>query len=268
MLKFICFGSGSSGNCYYLNLDGHGLLIDEGLGVRTFRKRFADYGLSLAEVKAVLLTHDHADHAKGVGALAMQFGWPVYALPEVFAGLLRNRFLTKKVPAALSHNLEAGKRLSLGPFTAEPFIVPHDSAGCCGFSIDCGERRFCLITDAGHVTDDMRRHLSSAHYVVLESNYDALMLRNGPYPPRLKRRIEGEQGHMDNADAASLLANSLSPLARHVWLCHLSEENNRPHIALAAATDALREAGRLSEGDPLVVETLQRTSPSRLYELE
>lgn len=267
MLKFICFGSGSSGNCYYLNMDGYGLLIDEGIGVRTFKKYFREYGLSFGQVNAVLVTHDHADHVKAVGALAAEFHWPVYALQEVFAGMERNRYLKKKVPANLACAFELGATLELGGFKVTSFAVPHDSSANCGYAIEAGDVKFCLITDAGHVNDDMRRYLRAAHYVVMESNYDAAMLACGPYPKSLKNRIMSDRGHMDNVDAAAFLADELSAEARHVWLCHLSEENNRPERALETVTSALKAVGRLTEDDALVVEALQRRHPSRLYEL-
>lgn len=268
MMKFICFSSGSSGNCYYINVGGYGLLIDEGLAVRKFKKYFSDYGLSLAEVKGVLVTHDHADHVKAVGALAMEFKWPVYALEGVFAGMMRNRYMRKKVPGPLVRNVEPGVTVELGPFKVTPFNVPHDSMACCGYTIETEDFNFCLITDAGHVTDDMRHHLGRARYVVVEANYDAAMLEAGPYPRMLKERIRSGRGHMDNALTAELLATELSADARRVWLCHLSEENNRPDVALTTVTTALKAAGRLGEADALVVEALQRTHPSRLYELE
>lgn len=268
MMKFICFGSGSSGNCYYLNVEGYGLLIDQGLAVRKFKKYFRDYGLSFGEVKGILVTHDHADHVKAVGALSAEFHWPVYALPDVYMGMDRNRFVRKKVPLALANKLTDGETITLGPFKITPFIVPHDSAANCGYAIEAGGVNFCLITDAGHVTDNMRHHLNGADYVVVEANYDATMLESGPYPRFLKERIRSGRGHMDNVLTAELLATALRAEARRVWLCHLSEENNRPERALETVTTALKEAGRLGEDDALVVEALQRTHPSRLYELE
>lgn len=268
MIKFICFGSGSSGNCYYINADGYGLLIDEGIGIRKFKKYFRDYGLSFGDIKGILVTHDHADHVRAVGAVSIEFHLPVYALADVYMGMNRNRFVRKKVPAPLANTIVAGETFDLGPFEITPFQVPHDSADNCGYFISVNNTTFCLMTDVGHVTETMRHHLSNAKYIVVESNYDAYMLENGRYPRHLKDRIRNGTGHVDNADTAKLLSECLSADARHIWLCHLSEENNRPDLALQTVSEALKQAGRLSEDDPLTLEALQRTHPSKLYELK
>lgn len=268
MIKFICFGSGSSGNCYYINANGYGLLIDEGIGIRKFKKYFRDYGLSFGDIKGILVTHDHADHVRAVGAVSIEFHLPVYALKDVYMGMNRNRFVRKKVPAPLSNTIAPEETFKLGPFEITPFQVPHDSADNCGYSIKIDDAYFCLMTDVGHVTETMKQHLSKAHYIVVESNYDANMLETGRYPRHLKDRIRNGTGHMDNADTAKLLAEHLSPEARHIWLCHLSEENNRPDLAIQTVSESLKQANRLSEEDHLVLEALQRTHPSRLYELQ
>lgn len=266
-MDFISFGSGSSGNCYYIRNEKFGIIIDGGIGIRKFKKYFRDYGLSFGEVKAVIVTHDHADHVRAVGAMSQEFHWPVYALKDVYMGMERNRFVRKKVPADLANHVTPEEPFDLGPFHITPFEVPHDSAANCGYSITVGDVRFCLVTDAGHVTEAIANHLSQADYLVVEANYDAEMLEHGPYPKRLKDRIRGGFGHMDNAETGRLLAERLSPTAKHVWLCHLSEENNQPTKAVETVCSALRNAGRLTEGDSLEVEALLRTHPSRLYSL-
>lgn len=267
MIKFICFGSGSSGNCYYLCADGYAILIDLGIGVRMLKRYCSNYGLPLAGIKAILVTHDHADHVKAVGAFSHDFRVPVYALKDTFMGMERNRLMTKKVAPPSMCIVQLKSAFALGPFSIEAFYVPHDSAACCGYAIHVGDVSFCLITDAGHVTDDMRRHLAEARYVVVEANYDEEMLRNGPYPEFLQQRIIGPNGHMSNAETADLLATNLSAEARHVWLCHLSQENNRPELALSAVELALRDSGRFTDSDSLVVQTLERRQPTGPFEL-
>lgn len=268
MLKFMSLGSGSSGNCYYLNTDGYGLLIDAGIGGRTLRRQMANYGLPVHEIKEILVTHDHADHVLAVGMLAASWRVPVFALEDTYAGMKRNRYMRKKVPDDLARRLCCGEALEHGPFRIEAFHVPHDSMACCGYLLQAGDVSFCLATDVGHVTDELRTYLARARYVVMEANYDAAMLAAGRYPAFLKNRITGERGHTSNAEAAELLATTLRRDAAHVWLCHLSEENNRPDLALAAVTQSLASAGYdLAPSGGLIVEALPRTTPSRLYEL-
>lgn len=269
-LKFISLGSGSSGNCYYFNADGHGLLIDAGVNLRDFYRYFNMFGLSLEEVKEILITHDHADHVKSAGVLSMALHAQVYALEGSFMGMKRNRFMHKKVRLDHQHRVVVGEPFDLGPFHIEAFNVPHDSAACCGYTLRVGNTTFCIATDVGHVTDEIAEQVRKAQYVIVESNYDADMLTGGSYPAFLKKRITNGTGHLGNAETAKFLAETLTPQTRHVWLCHLSEENNRPELAIAATREALTAVGFTVgiTGDALRLDTLPRMAPTKLYEIE
>lgn len=269
-LKFISLGSGSSGNCYYFNADGHGLLIDAGVNLRDFYRYFNMFGLSLEEVKDILITHDHADHVKSAGVISAALHAQVYALDDCFMGMKRNRFMHKKVRADFQKRVEMGVPFDLGPFHIEAFPVPHDSAACCGYMLTVGGVTFCIATDIGHVTDEIGQHIREAQYVIMESNYDADMLTGGSYPAFLKKRITNGTGHLSNDEAAKFLAETLTPATRHVWLCHLSEENNRPELAIGATRDALTAAGFTigTAADTLRLDTLPRMAPTKLYEIE
>ena len=266
-MKFICFGSGSSGNCYYLQAADYGIIIDAGIGVRQFKKYFRDYGLSLTRIKAMLITHDHADHVKASGAISNELGIPVYATSLVHQGIKRNYCITKKVDERRVRNFEKGETFELGPFRILPFNVPHDSLDNSGYFITYRGRSFCLMTDAGHVTDEMAGFMEKADYLVVEANYDETMLQHGPYPPFLKERIACGTGHLSNSETARQLAAHLNREARHVWLCHLSEENNHPSLAFKTVEAELRQAG-YPVGATLQLETLRRQSPSPLYDLD
>lgn len=265
MTQFICFGSGSSGNCYYLSHEGHGIVIDLGIGIRHFKKHFRDYGLSLAKIDAILVTHDHTDHVKAVGVLSNEFHLPVYASEAVHNGMQRNHFMTKKVKDEDKRFTEVAKTFEVGPFSITPFDVPHDSSANSGYFITVGDLQFCLITDAGHVTDAMKEQLRKANHIVLEANYDDAMLATGPYPAYLKKRIMSERGHLSNTECAETLAECLNPEAKQVWLCHLSEENNHPELARKTISTALEQVGIDLKKTQLNV--LRRTVPSALHEL-
>ena len=267
MLKFISFGSGSSGNCYYLNYEGYGIIIDMGIGLRGMKKYFRDFGLTMAQINSILVTHDHTDHVKSVGALSSEFHIPVYTSKEVHDGMGRNCFMTKKVRPEEKHILLPNETVELGPFRITSFPVPHDSSGNNGYFIEFGNSTFCLATDIGHLTPEIESYLERTNYIVVEANYDAMMLEQGPYPRYLKKRIMGPAGHLCNDDIAKSLATHLSPNAKHIWLCHLSEENNHPELARKTVEKALLEAGR-AVGETLTVEVLKRKVPSGIYELE
>ena len=135
MVKYISMGSGSSGNCSYLLCDGYGLLIDLGLGIRLFRKHFSTYGLPIAQIQAILVTHDHTDHVRAVGAVSQKFRIPVYTTSKVHESMRLNHYVSKKVPSELRHDVQHGQPFQLGPFRITPFPVPHDSAENSGYLI-------------------------------------------------------------------------------------------------------------------------------------
>ena len=267
MLKFISFGSGSSGNCYYLQNDrGEGLLVDVGVGIRTLKKHFRDYGFSLGTVRYVLVTHDHADHIKSVGSISHEFHLPIYATALVHQGIDRNYCVQRKVASELKHNLTPGETYELGDYRVTPFSVPHDSTDNVGYEIECGGVTFVIITDAGEVTPDMAQRIGRANYLVIEANHDVEMLQGGPYPEHLKRRILSGTGHLCNEACARAVAENMSEGLRHVWLCHLSEENNHPELARKTVDSILRSYG-IVPGKDLELEVLRRKMPTGVYEL-
>ncbi|MDO4309619.1 MAG: MBL fold metallo-hydrolase [Prevotella sp.] len=266
MLKFISFGSGSSGNCYYLFTATDGLLIDTGIGIRTLKKYFKDYGLSLSSVHNVLITHDHADHVKSVGCLSGDYNLPVYTTPEVHQGIGRNYCVQRKINQEHIRYVAKGETLTLGDFRITPFGVPHDSADNVGYCIECEGVTFCLITDAGSITDEMKTFIGKAHYLVIEANHDEEMLKNGPYPQHLKRRILSGNGHLSNTACGTALVENMTERLHGVWLCHLSEDNNHPELARKTVETILSSHGVIA-GTDIKLEVLKRKVPSGIYEL-
>lgn len=288
-MKFLCLGSGSCGNCYYLESGGTALLIDLGIGIRTFKKHAKDYGLRLPDIKAILITHDHTDHVKAVGPLSIDQHLPVYASEGVHIGVQRNRFMTKKIPEHLKRFTTLDTPFDIGPFRITPFQVVHDSNDNNGYFIEVTQPEpqedlfdtaaalgtadadagapltFCLITDCGEFTDNLIPYIQRARYLVIESNYDSAMLATGPYPLYLKKRIMGGRGHLDNAICADRLRQFLTPVTRHVWLAHLSEENNHPEIARSTVQQAIDE---LSFDPKPHLDVLRRRVPSGFVTLK
>ncbi len=267
MLKFICLGSGSSGNSYFLYSENYGILIDAGVGIRTLKKHFIANGLSLSQISAILITHDHADHIKAVGSLANELEIPVYATELVHDGIRRNYCVNPKLNADYVCHIEKEKTFCLDEFEITPFNVPHDSTDNVGYSICYKGVNLCLITDAGHGTERFGTYISKANYLVLEANHDEDMLMMGPYPAYLKGRISGENGHLSNKAAATLLTEHATERLCHVWLCHISEENNHPELARKTVDAHLRSFGIIA-GKDFELEVLKRRIPSDIYELE
>ena len=266
MLRFISFGSGSSGNCYFLYTDNDGLMIDAGVGIRALKKYFRDYGLSLSQVHHLLITHDHADHIKCVGSINHELHLPVYATELVHHGIDHNYCVTRKVNPADRHLVEPGRTMQMGDFEVTPFHVPHDSSDNVGFTIEAEGTVFCLMTDVGHITEEMAACITRANYLVIEANHDCEMLMHGPYPLHLKERINSGTGHLNNNACGEAIANNMSEQLRQVWLCHLSEENNHPELARKTVETVLRSYGIIA-GKDVQLDVLKRTMPTGIYEL-
>lgn len=266
MLKFISFGSGSCGNCYYLYTEKEGLLIDAGIGLRTLKKRFQDYGLRLSDIHYILITHDHTDHVKSVGTLSADYSLPVYSTEKVHEGIKNNHYLKKHVAPEYTHIIERNRSFRLGEFTVTPFEIPHDSSDNVGYRVQYGDVVFCLMTDIGHIVDDIRKNISEAQYLVIEANHDVQMLRDGQYPAYLKQRVAGSYGHLSNSECAEALAKNATKKLKHVWLCHLSGENNHPELARKSVEHTLKEYG-ITAGEDFLLDVLGRKTPSEITDL-
>lgn len=270
-VKFMSLSSGSSGNCYYLEAGGKAILIDAGIPVRTIQKNLRDNGLSFEKVMGLLVTHDHTDHIRSAGSIGEIYHIPVYATKAVHGGMERNFGMSKKLTNASRRNLERDvETLIPGTFfKVTPFMVPHDSNDNVGYYIDVSEEgeepvKFCLVTDCGIVTDEIRHYLSMADHVVVESNHDIDMLMNGPYPSYLKSRVRGQGGHLSNSECAQLIHSFYHKSLQHLFLCHISHENNTPDLAYRSAEAALRKEG-VRIGQDVVLSVLMRNSTSLVY---
>lgn len=266
MLEFLCLGSGSSGNCYLLRTENSGILIDAGIGIRLLKKTLKEYGFTLDHIDAVLITHDHADHIKAVGHLANDFNKPVYATELVHLGINRNYCTTSKLTPEHQRIVCKGRETQIGDFTIKPYEVSHDSTDCVGYRIEANGITFCIITDCGVVTNHVAEAISAANYLVIEANYEESMLQSGPYPAYLKGRIQSEKGHLSNHQCADALVQYATPDLKHVWLCHLSEENNHPELARKTVDQILRNNGIVA-GKDFELEVLKRKTPSGVYTL-
>lgn len=267
MFRFMSIGSGSSGNCYYLSTGNTQILVDAGIPVRTIKHTMRESGLSLEEIKGVFVTHDHADHIKSVGNIANDLHIPIFATEAVHRGINRNYCVTHKLQNTDVRVIQKGIALQFGDFLITPFDVPHDSTDCVGYRIEAEGIIFCIITDVGKATDIIQEQVSQAKYLVLESNYDDDMLAMGPYPAYLKGRIRSGSGHLSNALSARLVAEHASPDLKHLWLCHLSQENNHPELARKTFESILREYGIVA-GVDFRFDVLRRRTASALYELD
>ena len=266
-VKFLSLSSGSSGNCYYIGTDSEGFLIDAGISARKIKKTLAEHGIDMAMIKGVCISHDHADHIAAAGYLGERMGKPIYVTKTTLEGMNRNWRMSEKIYT--SHRFIFKEiSFSLAGFEITPFEVPHDAHDNVGFLVKKDNWCMAFATDLGRITPTVKRFISKAKYLVLESNYDADMLRNGKYNYFLKRRILGENGHLCNAVTAKFLADNFCECCfKKIFLCHISNENNTPELALKTTTDALSSAG-IKVGEEIEVYTLKRDKASEMFVLD
>ena len=266
-IKFLSLASGSSGNCYYLGTETYGILIDSGIGVRTIKKSLKEYGLALERVKAVFITHDHADHIKSVGTLGEKYGIPVYTTPEIHVGINKNYCMTEKLTSASVRYIHKEEPIQLEDFKITAFEVPHDGTDNVGYCMEADNKVFSFLTDMGEITPTAAEYIRKTNYLVIEANYDEEMLQMGPYPQHLKVRIAGPNGHMSNRNTATFLAENLNENLKNIWLCHLSKDNNHPDLALKTFEYIFRSKG-IIVGKDVQLAALKRLTPSEFHEFE
>lgn len=234
MIRFASLGSGSEGNGLLVESGGTRVLVDCGFRLSDTVTRLARLGLAPGDVAAVLVTHEHEDHAGGVARFARRYDLPVYLTYGTLIAFGTSGAMMPQVSLIDSHT-----PFVIGDLEIHPYPVPHDAREPSQFVFSDGERRLGLLTDTGASTPHIERMLSGLDALVLECNHDLELLMNGPYPLTLKRRISSRYGHLDNATAAQLLAGIDCSRLQHFVAAHLSAQNNTPELARAAVSAVL-----------------------------
>ena len=259
-------GSGSEGNAILLESEKQRILVDAGFGVRELARRLRSVDVEPETVTALIVTHEHQDHVRGAGAAARRYHWPVFAT----AGTLKRQkpgtgdrgrgtgeatmpisLSIESVPAAtrkkkiVKHVVNTQDVVELEDFQLKFVKAPHDArepVALIATTKSTGER-VGIAYDLGHLTERFIHYFADVDVLILESNHDGAMLRTGPYPWSLKQRVAGPNGHLSNAEAALMARSCVHRGLRHLVLCHLSQVNNRPEIALKTMRSALRGSG-------------------------
>jgi phosphoribosyl 1,2-cyclic phosphodiesterase len=247
-VRFATLGSGSRGNATLIECASCRLLVDNGLSLRELEGRLAQLGVEPDSIEALLLTHEHGDHSRGVAALANRYGVSVWSTPGTWRALG-----APEVPRLRLFSGHTGV-VRLGPVQVLPYPVPHDAREPVQFVMECPGGRLGMLTDAGAVTAHIRAVLADCDALILECNHDPDLLRSGPYPAALQRRVGGAFGHLSNLQAAELLDQTPSRGIRHLVLAHISEKNNRPDLVMGVVRgvdESLAQRTRLApQGAP------------------
>lgn len=214
--------SGSNGNCYYVGNQDEAILIDAGISCREIEKRMKRLQLSIAKIKAVFISHEHSDHISGLSSLIKKYKFPVY--------ITTSTLIHSNLNIEQANNFFAFEPVIIGNLSITAFPKFHDACDPCSFIVDCNKVRIGVFTDIGFPCKNLINYFKQCHAAFLETNYDENMLERGSYPIFLKRRIRGGQGHLSNKQALELFISYRSSFMSHLFLSHLSKNNNSPEL--------------------------------------
>ena len=239
--------SGSSGNAILVSTSETMVLVDAGMNCKKVVEALSIVQVEPSELSAILITHDHSDHIGALDVFTRKFGIPIYATRETWSGI--HRAEKKPHDEKLDHEIETGNRITIGQFDILAFDTPHDTSGSCGYRFFTSSCSAAIATDMGYMTPEIFDTIKGSDGILLEANYDKDMLWNGEYPYILKKRIDGQNGHLCNDDCAHAVAELCKSGTRHFILGHLSKENNMPQVAERTVLRKLEEENLVRDRD-------------------
>lgn len=265
-LQFCSIASGSKGNCYLVKAGGSVLLIDAGISGKKIEEGLLEAGIRSDQVDGVLVTHEHSDHIKGIKMVCKKS-----EKAYIYANMPTWEQIADEKLEGRHRVFRSGEMFSIKDIQILPFKVHHDAVEPVGFSIRYEDRKLCILTDTGHISEEIYEEIKDANLLVLESNHEINVLKMCKYPYQVKMRILGDHGHLSNNAASECIVNILKDKCREncdgkctVLLAHLSKENNTPGMAKLAVRNALEENGLLS-GDKIGFEVITQDKQSAIY---
>ena len=260
---FCSLYSGSSGNSIFVGSDQTKILVDAGLTGKSIISALENIGEDPRELNGILITHEHSDHVKGAGIMSRKFDIPIYANEKTWIAMERCLGNIK------SHNIRlVEKDFTIRDMEITSFRVPHDAVACRGYTIAHGGKKISIATDIGVFTEEIRRNIIESDLVLLESNHDIEMLKFGPYPYDLKRRVLSEVGHLSNIDAGKAALEILKQGSKKIVLGHLSGTNNIPELAFKTVENIfLEEKLSIGQGFDVDLALASRIRPSSYTEV-
>ena len=253
---FLSLVSGSSGNCQVVSDGRTTLLIDCGLSASRLSDLLSSVGVSPNDLSAMLITHEHSDHIKGAGVVSRKYGLPVFAT----CGTL-DAMANCGIPEENMRQISPDNTFEIGSIALRAFSIPHDAASPVGYSFFLRNTKLSVATDIGYMNSYILDNIKDSSAVILESNHDLDMLKNGRYPEYLKRRILGNFGHLSNRDAADTVLKLLESGTRHIMLAHLSADNNTPKAAIMETAE-LAIANGFTPGKDFSLSVANRFTPT------
>jgi len=256
-MRLSILASGSSGNAVYLESSETSVLIDVGLSGQEISSRLNRIGVSPESIGHIVITHEHSDHLSGAGIFSRRYNVPIYLHPEVKENSHKRLGKLKDV-----FYFESDEEFEVGDMIFEPFSVSHDAVSPVGFCIHCNGNKASLATDLGVATNLVIDKIKNSDVLIIESNHDEELLIDGPYPWYLKQRIKSNKGHLSNNQSNELLESVWHDGIKHVYLAHLSENNNLPNLALSSAVNTVENITGSDKFSDIVHLTYQKEPTS------
>lgn len=260
-MRMMSIASGSSGNCIYIGTDRTHILIDDGISKKRVLDGLKRLDLSMADIDAILITHEHDDHIRGLGVLERHSVTPIYGTKGVLKYISDNKNLGN-MPEGIYHPVEAGQSFRIKDLEIKTVPVSHDAIDPIAYTFESGNKRAGICTDLGEYSDRIVEAFSGLNTMLIESNHDKNMLLTGPYPYMLKQRIMGNKGHLSNEDCGRLLGSVLNDGIEHVFLGHLSKENNFPDLAYETVRMEINLGDNEYKAEDFDIKVAGRDAPS------
>lgn len=235
MLRFCNLFSGSSGNCTYISSTNTNILIDAGVSCQKISKALKEIGSDISEVDAILITHEHIDHTRGLTTISKKYNIPIFASKKTW-----DKLDCLKISKFTMEYFTVGKSFTIGDFELYPFHIPHDAVDPCGFNVLFNNKKITIATDMGHITEEALQLMENSDILMLEANYDVETLKAGSYPFFLKERILSNNGHLSNDMASKAITHLCRNGVNNIILGHLSKENNFPELAYQTVVNELQ----------------------------
>lgn len=263
MLKCCSLYSGSSGNSFFIQSENTNILIDAGVSCKKIETALKNgFDLSLANIDAIFVTHEHVDHTKSLNLISSKYNLPVFASRGTWNALTEK---TTKISDNNKKIFDIDKSFEFKDLRIFPFSTPHDAAEPCGFNIYKDNSKISIATDLGFIDDKLFNNLKESSFLMLESNYEPNILRLSSYPYRLKQRISSKNGHLSNNDASETISKLVNFGLKDVLLIHLSKENNVPEIAYETVLEKLKCAN--CSLDNINLNVAPRDNPSKVFNI-
>ena len=262
MFNFCSLYSGSSGNCLLVETSNTKILIDAGESAKKITSALSLMSIEPSQIDAIVVTHEHSDHIKGLGTFSKKYNIPVYANYKTWEAMPEQRI---KISECNIKNFTIEENFEIGDLKIHPFKIPHDAINPCGFNIMHNNRKISIATDIGHMTSNIIHKLEDSSFILLESNYDPEILKCSSYPYLLKKRIAGPNGHLPNSEAGKTISYLMNSGLKEVMLGHLSKENNFPELAYKTVVEELIE--NKMDSDKIKINVANRYEPSNLVKI-